>query len=124
MEGKNVKDVDASIVRSYWTRVAGAQIRNKRLDMGLTQGDLSNRVAQLGVLIHRDSISRIETGAPYNTGTMPSLSLDQFVAICIAMSVSPNELLDLTRLTNMATADVMRARWRRDVIDERNSRDH
>ncbi len=42
--------------------IAGARVKNARLELGLSQDQLSGRLAKQGITIDRAGISKIETG--------------------------------------------------------------
>ena len=68
--------------------ISGDRIREARQKMRLSQTDLSARMQVEGVLIERDSISRIEIGARF----VPDYELPVFAKV---LNVSVDWLLDL-----------------------------
>ena len=68
--------------------ISGDRIREARQKMRLSQTDLAVRMQVEGVLIERDSISRIEIGARF----VPDYELPVFAKV---LNVSVDWLLDL-----------------------------
>ena len=68
--------------------ISGDRIREARQKMRLSQTDLAARMQVEGVLIERDSISRIEIGARF----VPDYELPVFAKV---LNVSDDWLLDL-----------------------------
>ena len=68
--------------------ISGDRIREARQKMRLSQTDLAARMQVEGVLIERDSISRIEIGARF----VPDYELPVFAKV---LNVSVDWLLDL-----------------------------
>lgn len=68
--------------------ISGDRIREVRQKMRLSQTDLAARMQVEGVLIERDSISRIEIGARF----VPDYELPVFAKV---LNVSVDWLLDL-----------------------------
>ncbi len=66
--------------------ITGAKIKETRKKLGLTQEDLAARLQISGVVIERDSISRIEIGTRF-------VADYELLAICKVLGVSAEYLL-------------------------------
>lgn len=73
--------------------ISGDRIREARLKMRLSQTDLAARMQVEGVLIERDSISRIEIGTRF----VPDYELPIFARV---LNVSVEWLLDQPNASN------------------------
>lgn len=113
-----IDDVDAGAqTMTYWSKVAGANIRRERQNAGMSQADLADRVRALGVTLHKDSLSRLETNTPASGATKPSCwSLDQFMAVCLVLNMPPHKMLGMERFTDMAACEIAKTRWRHNIV--------
>lgn len=68
--------------------ICGARVKEARKKLKLSQEDLAAKLQLEGVIIERDSISRIEIGTRF-------VADYELRALCKILSVSPEYLLDM-----------------------------
>ncbi len=68
--------------------ITGTRIKEARKKLGLTQEELAARLQTRGVVIERDSISRIEIGTRF-------VADYELLALCDALGVSADHLLGI-----------------------------
>ncbi len=69
--------------------ISGERIKEARKKIGITQEDLAARLQIRGVIIERDSISRIEIGTRF-------VADYEIVALCDSLGVTADYLLGLS----------------------------
>ena len=68
--------------------ICGARVKEARKKLNLSQENLAARLQLQGVVIERDSISRIEIGTRF-------VADYELLSLCKALNVSPEYLLDM-----------------------------
>lgn len=79
--------------QTRWPRIVGHNIWRERISAELTQSELAEAVRRRGVPLHPDSLGRLERGAT-SQGFLPSISVDQLMAVADALGVSVHDLLN------------------------------
>ena len=69
--------------------ICGARVKDARKRAGLSQENLAAKLQLEGVIIERDSVSRIELGTRF-------VADYELVALCNVLNVTPDYLLGLT----------------------------
>ena len=68
--------------------ICGARVREARKKLGLSQGDLAAKLQVSGVIIEKNSISRIESGARF-------VADYELLVLSNVLNVSPSYLLGI-----------------------------
>lgn len=93
------------------SQVFGAQVRAVRKRLDLTQADLAERLAEIGLPIDRATVAKIEGG-----GRKSGVSVDVVLAFAAALNVSPLHLFvprdedDQLRITSEIVVGALEAR--------------
>jgi transcriptional regulator with XRE-family HTH domain len=93
------------------TRLVGAQVAKVRKSRGMTQESLAEAMQEVGIDFERVVVAKLEKGL------RPFVKLDEFLALCLVLEISPVDLLvpaDMTdqtyRITPLVTAVAENAR--------------